>query len=106
MEWKTLALSTAFVLSLASCGGEDPAPAPPSEAASSEPSEPTATETEAPQPSRAGRPRSYRVQEGDTLSAIAVRFETTVDALVEANDLDDPDALTLGQRLSIPPRRQ
>jgi len=25
---------------------------------------------------------------------------------VEANDLDDPDALTLGQRLSIPPRRQ
>jgi LysM repeat protein len=46
------------------------------------------------------------VRQGDTLSAIALRFDTTVRALVEANDLDDPDALTLGQRLSIPPRRR
>ncbi|CAN5590110.1 MAG: LysM peptidoglycan-binding domain-containing protein [Actinomycetota bacterium] len=106
MEWKTLALSAAFVLSLAGCGGEEPAPAPPSEQASGEPSEPTVTETEASEPSRADRPRSYRVRQGDTLSAIALRFDTTVRALVEANDLDDPDALTLGQRLSIPPRRR
>ncbi|CAN5895770.1 MAG: LysM peptidoglycan-binding domain-containing protein [Actinomycetota bacterium] len=106
MEWKTIALSAVILGSLVGCGGEDPAAAPPSEAASSQPSEPAATETEASEPATAERPRSYRVQEGDTLSAIAVRFDTTVSALVEANDLDDPDSLTLGQRLSIPPRRQ
>ncbi len=106
MEWKTIALSAVIALCVVGCsGGESAAPAP-SEQASSEPTEAAASETEAAQPSRPDRPRSYRVQEGDTLSAIAVRFDTTVDALVEANDLDDPDSLTLGQRLSIPPRRR
>lgn len=44
----------------------------------------------------------YEVQSGDTLSGIAQRFNTTVEALVEANGLDDPNALFPGDELTIP----
>jgi LysM repeat protein len=44
----------------------------------------------------------YTIQPGDTLSAIAERFNTTVDELVAANGLTDPDALQTGQTLLIP----
>ena len=49
------------------------------------------------------RPDVYTVVDGDTLSAIAERFNTTVEALVAANNLADPDTLDLGQQLKIPP---
>jgi LysM repeat protein len=45
----------------------------------------------------------YVVREGDTLSAIAVRFDVTEAALQRVNSLDDPDALVVGQELVIPP---
>lgn len=45
---------------------------------------------------------TYVVRSGDTLSAIANRFDTTVEALVEANDIADPDAIDIGQELTIP----
>jgi LysM repeat protein len=44
----------------------------------------------------------YIVQPGDTLSALAVEFGTTVDEIVAANGLTDPDALQAGQTLIIP----
>lgn len=44
----------------------------------------------------------YTVQPGDTLSAIAERFNTTVEELVAANGLTDPNALQTGQTLLIP----
>lgn len=44
----------------------------------------------------------YTVQPGDTLSALAERFGSTVDELVAANGLTDPDALQPGQTLLIP----
>ena len=46
--------------------------------------------------------RIYRVRSGDTLSGIAQRFGTTVDALVEANGIENPDLIFPGQRLLIP----
>lgn len=46
---------------------------------------------------------TYTVQPGDTLFDIARRFGSTVDALVEANDISDPDLITPGQVLEIPP---
>ena len=42
------------------------------------------------------------VQTGDTLSAIARRFETTVEAIVSANALADPNEIIVGQVLFIP----
>ena len=45
---------------------------------------------------------SYRVKSGDTLSAIALRFGTTVSALVSANNIADPNLIYVGQILFIP----
>ena len=44
----------------------------------------------------------YTVAEGDTLLDIADRFGTTVEAIIAANDIDDPTTLFIGQELIIP----
>ncbi len=44
----------------------------------------------------------YVVQSGDTLSAIAVRFGVSLDDLVGANPIADPNALKIGEELAIP----
>lgn len=46
--------------------------------------------------------QEYVVQAGDTLSRIAQRFNTTVQAIVNANNLTNPNQLSVGQRLIIP----
>ncbi len=45
----------------------------------------------------------YTVKSGDTLFTIAQQFGTTVRALQEANNLADPNRLSVGQQLVIPP---
>jgi LysM repeat protein len=45
---------------------------------------------------------SYVVVAGDSLSSIAQRFNTTVDALQAINNLPDRSTLSVGQRLVIP----
>lgn len=52
-------------------------------------------------PNPGGQPIYYTVQRGDTLSAIARRFGTTVGAIQAANGLN-LDAIYAGQRLRIP----
>lgn len=47
----------------------------------------------------------YTVQEGDTLGGIAVKFDVTVADIVAANNISDPNSLSVGQKLLIPPRR-
>jgi LysM repeat protein len=43
------------------------------------------------------------VKSGDTLYAIALRYNTTVDALVRANNLPEPGViLNIGQKLNLP----
>ena len=55
------------------------------------------------------RPRKelvlYTVQAGDNLSTIAERYDVDIDTLIWANDKleEDPDYLTIGQQLVIPP---
>jgi LysM repeat protein len=44
----------------------------------------------------------YTVQDGDTLSGLAERFSTTVEALIAANGIADPNSLQPGQTLIIP----
>ena len=58
----------------------------------------TTTTTEKPR-----RAITYTVRSGDTLSGLARRFDVSTDAIVKANRLTDPNHLTVGQKLTIPP---
>lgn len=53
-------------------------------------------------PAGSGETSTYTVQRGDTLLDIAIRFGTTTEAIAKLNNLPDPDALILGQKLVIP----
>ncbi len=71
---------------------------------------PTRTNSPAPSPSATALPATappqvttYVVQPGDTLTIIAQRFNVTLEALVQANDIKDPDRVEVGQALIIPP---
>jgi LysM repeat protein len=70
--------------------------------------EPTAVPPTALPPTAAPAPpaarRTYTVQPGDTLLSIARQFNTTVTAIVEANNLtpQQADSLRVGQKLVIP----
>ena len=44
----------------------------------------------------------YRVAEGDTLLAIAKRFETSTQTLLVLNGIDNPNHVRVGQRLKVP----
>jgi hypothetical protein len=75
-----------------------PTAAPTPEASPSE--VPTAAPTAAPTP--APSHATYTVQSGDTLSGIAKKFSTTVQALMDLNGITDPGRLKIGQVLQIP----
>lgn len=62
------------------------------------PSVVTAEPTSAPLPTQT----TYIVQPGDTLGAIAQRYELAVEDIMAANGLTDPNTLALGQVLLIP----
>ena len=108
--------ATAVVVLLAACGGDDDEndelaedPLETEEAEVGEDPEPDDEPTEdeaeaegdAESVSNDGED-AYEVQSGDTLSSIATEFDTTVDEIMEANDLDDPDVLHVGDEIVIP----
>ncbi|MFQ5615125.1 MAG: LysM peptidoglycan-binding domain-containing protein [Anaerolineales bacterium] len=61
-----------------------------------------ATPTDAPSPSPTTAHESYQVQSGDTLGTIADRFGVTIEAIIETNELENPDILSVGDVLIIP----
>jgi LysM repeat protein len=75
-------------------GDEAPAPEVTATAAAT-----PAAESATPTPEQ----QTYTVQEGDTLSTIAQEHGTTVEAIVAANEIEDPNRIQLGQELVIPP---
>lgn len=84
-------LAVGLVLGLlgAACGDDEPAPTP--------------TPEVTPEPEPEPTPRTYTVEPGDNLTAIAEEFGTTVDALVEANGIENPNVIQPGRELRIPP---
>jgi LysM repeat protein len=80
-----------------------PPSATPSPRPSPSPTRPSASPTGEVAGATATAPaRTYRVRSGDTLYAIALRFETTVKAIQELNEIEDPGRLRVGQVLRIP----
>jgi LysM repeat protein len=73
-----------------------PAASPSPPAAS--PSPPAAS----PSPQATATARTYVVQRGDTLSSIARRFDTSVEAIAAANGITNPSLIGVGQLLVIP----
>jgi membrane-bound lytic murein transglycosylase D len=58
--------------------------------------------TTRPSSTSASRRREHTVGDGETLWGIARRYETTVDSLRRANDLDEDQQIQPGQKLTIP----
>ena len=48
-------------------------------------------------------PRTYVVQPGESLFAIAMKFNLSAPALVELNKIKDPDRVSAGTELLLPP---
>jgi LysM repeat protein len=47
------------------------------------------------------RPRFYRLRAGETLSDVAIRFDTTVEDLLALNPGIEPTNLRVGQRIRV-----
>jgi LysM repeat protein len=103
---RSLALGVATVVLLGACipfmgdeNGEEATPTPtptitiirPSPTAVAEPTAQPVEET------------THVVKDGEVLGAIASQYGVTVDAIVKANNLSDPNSLSIGQKLIIPP---
>ena len=54
-------------------------------------------------PTTTGVPQKYTVQSGDTLFRIAERFNLSAPALVELNNIKNPDNVPAGTELLLPP---
>jgi LysM repeat protein len=87
------------MLLLASCGGggsdAGDEPSPTVAAASQTPAAATATPAGC-------TPLVYVVQAGDTLSAIAAAHNLDLQAIIDANELGNPNSLSIGQLIEIP----
>ena len=102
-----IALAFVFAIFAAACGGggssDDPTATNPPGSPTTAVSQVAGARTQTPgtPAATATPPGTYEVIDGDTLSAIAERFGTTVEALVAANDLASADDLQIGQVLKI-----
>lgn len=67
------------------------------------PSPTPTSSTPQPSPTAAPTPLIHTVQAGEVLLAIAAEYDTTVEAIMLANEITDPRTLQIGQQLLIPP---
>jgi hypothetical protein len=55
-----------------------------------------------PKPAPVVQPKTYTIKSGDSLSLIAVKFKTTVEKLMELNNLTNSNLISVGQVLKLP----
>lgn len=60
------------------------------------------TDTPLPTNMRTGAKIEYTIQTGDTLGLIALKFNSTIEAIKEENKIDNENAILVGQKLIIP----
>jgi N-acetylmuramoyl-L-alanine amidase len=60
------------------------------------------TNTPLPENLLPGQKIEYRVQPNDTLESIAAQFNSTAEAIAEANDIEDPNDIGVGQIILVP----
>lgn len=75
-----------------------PPPTPTSTSVTAKSPTPKPTETVNPTPT----PQTYVIEQFDTLLGVAVQFDTSVEAIMVANDLTEDELLQIGQELIIP----
>ena len=115
-----LTIIAGVALLAAACGGDDEAEPVPDEPVADGTPIPTATPyASVPEPTIVASPTTqaastttttttddgdveYVVEPGDNLFAIAERFDTTVGAIMERNDIDDAALIFVGQVLIVP----
>jgi LysM repeat protein len=61
----------------------------------------TSTRTALTTTTPARRPSFYRLRQGETISDVALRFDTTVERLLALNPGIDPNALEVGRRIRV-----
>ena len=84
----------------------EPAPPPPPVVVEPAPPPPPPVVVEPPAPPPpvdVNEPLIYTVQQGDTLFSIATQFGVSVDDLIAANNIDNPDIIYVDDTLTIPP---
>ena len=107
MRARLFLLVSASVL-LVACGGDDPEPVATPTASASVPTatpfpvQPSPTIVAAASDTAPQQPATYIVEPGDSLSVIAERFGTTVEALMAANEIADGATIFVGQELKLP----
>ncbi len=85
------------MLLLVACGRSGGGEATPTPSA-----EPSPAGSHTPTPSPETETFGYEVQPDDTLFGLAIRFDTTVEAIMSLNDIADASLITVGQVLLIP----
>jgi len=66
------------------------------------PGMPLPTSTPIPADLQRGTKLTYTIQAGDTLAGIAALYNSTVDEIIKENEIEDPNAIFVGQQLTIP----
>lgn len=109
MRTHLLTIVATGALILGACGGDDDAtPEPTVETPASIatatpfPVDPQPTIVAVAAPNAPLQPATYIVEAGDTLSEVAARFSTTVEAILTLNELTDATLIFVGQELKLP----
>ncbi len=100
-RWVWLSLLLVVLSVTAACGGSSELSQTPTPTPTTSPTR-TPTPAASPTTSPACTPGVYAIEAGDVLSVLAERFNITLDELMQANDIDDPDLILVGQELAIP----